>query len=334
MIATHAPSRAGRPTDTARARPLVGVSPFGLVHDDIENPSVDERFRRAADAKVFAYVERSPPPGEVDLYLAAAEKYALPVLVGGYRYVAGRDEALFDWHIRLCQEFRSRIVNVQLMAHDAHGSKLSDEQILAFHMRAAERADRLGVRLCCEIHVDTWTEDFGRVRRIADLVRSRGTEFKLTLDPSHVIFKVDNPRELNTLGVGSSFTRKDAAGLISAWLNDGLVGHVHARGAAPNNPPNDPQAVSRLAARTIQYPFCRPESGTWRDRWRNSDLDFWRNILLQLLAHDRKAANAAPLLITAEYLPQPDYGKGGGYSIIESNVACAKWLMAEVEQIY
>ena len=39
------------------------------------------------------------------------------------------------------------------------------------------------------------SEDFLRVSKVGKLVEEKGIEFNLTLDHSHVIFKIDNPKE-------------------------------------------------------------------------------------------------------------------------------------------
>ena len=38
-------------------------------------------------------------------------------------------------------------------------------------------------------------EHFGRVEKVARLVEARGARFNMTLDHSHVIFKIDNPEQ-------------------------------------------------------------------------------------------------------------------------------------------
>ena len=49
---------------------------------------------------------------------------------------------------------------------------------------------KLGVVPCFEIHVNMWSEDFLRVSRVGKLVEDTGIEFNITLDHSHVIFKI------------------------------------------------------------------------------------------------------------------------------------------------
>jgi hypothetical protein len=48
---------------------------------------------------------------------------------------------------------------------------------------------------CFEVHVNMWSEDFPRVGHVGRMVENRGAEFNITLNHSHVIFKMDNPPE-------------------------------------------------------------------------------------------------------------------------------------------
>ena len=40
-----------------------------------------------------------------------------------------------------------------------------------------------------------WSEDFLRVQEVAEIIQKKGYPFRLTLDHSHIIFKIDNPIE-------------------------------------------------------------------------------------------------------------------------------------------
>ena len=74
---------------------LFGIQTNGLKHAHADPmPSVDERFRMAKEAGVFDYVDKTPDPDQIDDFLAAREKYDLPVLAGGWFYALGADEDL------------------------------------------------------------------------------------------------------------------------------------------------------------------------------------------------------------------------------------------------
>src|SRR3546814_14393024 len=88
-----------------------------------------------------------------------------------------------------------------------------------------------------------WSEHFGRVAKVAEKVEARGVPFRMTLDHSHVIFKIDNPEEQEILGLradvesGAVVLDPDAPGHVcDLWIGRGRVWHCHARAAVPNNP--------------------------------------------------------------------------------------------------
>src|SRR6185503_19470743 len=77
----------------------------------------------------------------------------------------------------------------------------SNQQVAEFYLWAAELGERHGVTPCLEVHVNMWSEHFGRVEQVGRLVESRGAKFNMTLDHSHVIFKIDNPGEQEVQGM-------------------------------------------------------------------------------------------------------------------------------------
>src|SRR5258708_31489981 len=70
----------------------IGAVGSGVLHTDAEVPDVDTKFRMVKEAGVFDYFDRSPPMGELDLYLNASRKYDVPIRAGGWFYTLGRDE--------------------------------------------------------------------------------------------------------------------------------------------------------------------------------------------------------------------------------------------------
>jgi hypothetical protein len=46
-----------------------------------------------------------------------------------------------------------------------------------------------------------WSEHFGRVAEVATAAEARGVKYNMTLDHSHVIFKIDNPKEQAVQGL-------------------------------------------------------------------------------------------------------------------------------------
>jgi hypothetical protein len=81
------------------------------------------------------------------------------------------------------------------MLRHADGHVVTDEEVMSAYLRASECGEKHGCIPCFEVHVNMWSEDFPRVSRVGHMVESRGIEFNLTLDYSHVIFKMDNSDE-------------------------------------------------------------------------------------------------------------------------------------------
>ena len=98
---------------------------------------------------------------------------------------AGRDGRLLG----------TRVHNVQVMTKHADGHVLTNDEVADFYMRAHDFGMRHGVVPCFEVHVNMWSEHLGRVEQVAAIVKRRGVPFHMTLDHSHVIFKIDNPKE-------------------------------------------------------------------------------------------------------------------------------------------
>jgi len=85
------------------------------------------------------------------------------VLAGGWFYVRGRDEALFEQNIVKARLLGSRVHNVQLLTCHEDGHVLSDREVADFYLWAHDFAMRHGVVPCFEVHVNMWSEHFGRV---------------------------------------------------------------------------------------------------------------------------------------------------------------------------
>ncbi len=78
--------------------------------------------------------------------------------------------------------------------------------------------------------------------------------------------------------------------------------------------------------RGIQYPFRRPDPGTYHADWDEAALEPWKLVVRRLLAW-HAAHPSSPLgQMSMEFIPFPDYGAGGRYSIFDNAVACASWV--------
>jgi hypothetical protein len=312
----------------------IGIVASGVANSDPDEFDVDARFRLAKESGAFDYFEKTPAPGELDIYLKASARYQLPIRSGGFYYVVGRDEPLLEWHLRVAKELGSVVQNVQVLTHDINGRVVSDQQVADLYVWAASLGERLGVAPCLEVHVNMWSENFARVSRVATLVENRGAKFNITLDHSHVIFKMDNPREQEIQGLRAEI----AAGVVeldpfkpgnvcATWINQNYVRHAHARATIPGNPINIwAKHPDGKFGRGIQYPFVRPRDGEWHSPWDMEKLEPWKEVIRQLLRYHATHADSCLGQITTEFIPFPDYGGGARYSLLANNVACARWI--------
>jgi hypothetical protein len=314
---------------------LIGISGGGVLHTDAHVPDVDTQFRMVRDAGVFDYFERTPLPGLLDTYRKASAATGVPLLSGGFFYALGRDEPLLEWHLRIGAECGMRVQNVQVPFRDAKGERVTNQQVADFYLWAAELGDRLGVTPCFEVHINMWSERLSRVAQVARLVEARGVKFNMTLDHSHVIFKIGNEGELPIEGL-----REDLAGglvldptqpgnVCAEWIANNWVRHAHARPAVPNNPRNVWAAhPDGSPGRGVQYPFVQPKPGEWHSDWNVEKLEPWKEVVRQMFAHHAHDPRSRLQQVTVEMIPGIDYGFGHRYSIFDHSVEVAKWLRA------
>ncbi|MDB5786838.1 xylose isomerase [Caballeronia mineralivorans] len=314
----------------------IGVNIDGVLHrDDMPPVDAESRFRMIADAGVFDYVEMNPPEGvALAPYLGLSERYALPVRVIGGIFCAGRDEAHLRHIIEWAPRFGSKVLNCQLYASHADGHRLTDAEVAQFYALACEWADAAGCIPSLEVHVDMWSEDFGRIARVGELLARDGIALRLTLDHSHLIFKIGNAYELDVSNIRPLVEAGEIVldpisprAIFKQWIARGWVHHAHARSVIPNNPPNSRmRRPNGMAGRGIQYPFLRPAPDQWDGNWEEAALTPWQDAVRHLINVRAQGHAATPQHISCEFIPFADYGGGAGYSIFDNNVACAAWL--------
>ncbi len=278
-----------------------------------------------------------PDPHEIDDFLAASAKYDLPVHAGGWFYAVGRDEELFAHNLEVGRRLRSRVHNVQILNHRSDGQLASNEEVVNFYERGLELGTKTRVTPCLEVHVNMWSEDFRRVAEVGELAIERGLPFHMTLDHSHVIFKIDHPEEQDISGI-----REDVAAgqlildpftdghVCGQWIQANWITHCHARAAIPNNPRNF-MAVDEngVAGRGIQYPFVKPKPGEYHADWDESELEPWKEVMRQLFRHHAGRADSPLRQVSTEFIPNLDYGEGCKYSLFEQAIACVEWMRQE-----
>jgi hypothetical protein len=313
----------------------IGITESGVMLTDADAPfDLETKFKMVRDAGVFDYIEKTPPAELERDYARCSEKYDLPIRAGGWFYAVGRDEDLLEQNLKLGGRLGSVVHNIQILAQHADGRPVTNEEVAEIYLRAFDWGSQAGCLAAFEVHVNMWSEDFRRISQVADLVEARGVPFRMTLDHSHVIFKIDNPREQDVFEIRGDVESGalvldpfQPANVCREWIERGFVWHAHARSAVPNNPINiwakhDDGSVGR----GIQYPFIKPSAGQWHSDWNQERLGAWKEIVRQLMRHhaDDDASNLGQ--ISTEFIPFPDYGGGAKYSIFENSIACARWL--------
>jgi hypothetical protein len=166
-------------------------------------------------------------------------------------------------------------------------------------------------------------------------------KYNMTLDHSHVIFKIDNPKEQAVQGLDVDI----AAGRVvldpyrpdnvcQRWIDANYVRQMHARPAVPNNPLNVwAKHPDGSYGRGVQYPFLRPKPGEWYDDWDEQRLEPWKKVVRDMLTYHARTPASCLTNITLEIIPYVDYGSGVKYSILDNNIACARWIRDEWHRI-
>ena len=314
---------------------LFGIQTNGIRHTEADGmPDIDTRFRMVKEAGVHDYIDKTPDPHEIEEFEAASEKYGLPVRAGGWYYTLGRDESLFEKNIKTAQRLGSLFHNTQILTHHEDGHPVTDDEVVAACMNFSEIGEKHGVIPCFEVHVNMWSEDFRRVANVGQAIEARGFKFNMTLDHSHIIFKINNPLEQE---IGNIRGDVESGKLIldpfvdgnvaKQWIDAGWIRHCHARSAVPNNPKNfDTLTENGEPGRGIQYPFKRPEPNQYHSEWREAALEPWKETIRSLMRYHSADSNNTLGQISTEFIPGPDYGQGCKYSLFEQSIACVQWM--------
>ena len=321
---------------------LFGIQTNGIKHAHADPmPDIDTRFAMVREAGVFDYVDKTPDPEQIGDFIQARDKYGIPVRAGGWFYTLGRDEALLEKNLRTGRELGSLVHNTQILNRHAAGHVVTDDEVVEAYLRAAELGERYGCTPCFEVHVNMWSEDFPRVARIGDRVEALGAEFNITLDHSHVIFKIDNPDEQaifeTDIKIRSGELILDPfepGNVIQQWVDRGWVRHCHARAAVPNNPRNSlARHPDGSVGRGIQYPFAAPAPGEYHAPWRAEALEPWKEGIRILMRHCARDPKGKLGQISTEFIPNTDYGEGCRYSLFDQSIACVEWMRATWAEI-
>ena len=297
-------------------------------------PSIDEQFRMVKESGVFDYFDRLPQPGQEKEYLAAAEKYDLPMLTGLWTYTRGRDEDLLVRNLELTRESGGKCHNIMLYDKHADGHPISNQEVVETYLFAYENACRLGIEITFEVHIYMWSEDIRRVNQVADMVNAHGVPFNFLLDHSHVLLKLENAEEQERCGIRLAVDAGDLildpfepGNIVDDWINRNMTLWHAVRPVAPNGPKNlwakDKDGVY---GRACQYPFMRPRPGEFHSDWYAYKVEPCKEVVRKVLRHHRDTAESRLRYITTEIIDLIDYGENAKYSLFEQSVAVAEWI--------
>jgi hypothetical protein len=316
----------------------IGIANRGVLHHNSEtNVSLEDWFKEVSQSKAFDYVDKTPSKEEFNQFQKYSEKYDLPILCGGWFYRLGKDDELLKENLKLGAELGSKFHNVQIFLHHNDGHVLSDDEIAGKYLEIYEFGEKTGCLPCFEIHINMWSEDFLRIENVANIVRNKGAIYRMTLDHSHVIFKIDNKEEMEMFDLKNQLINKNIildpfvdGNISDKWINDGLIWLMHARSVIPNNPKNiKARHPDGSVGRGVQYPFIKPFPGQYHTEWDESKLNHWKEVMIKMLKYHFE--NNSPLeCISTEFIPATDYGEGNTYSLFDNAVACANWMREEM----
>src|SRR5690349_3023014 len=148
----------------------IGCTAGGTTHQDTNIPPPREKVRMVKEAGVFDYIDRTPPLEEIEEYAKASQEFGLPILSSGWFYTLGRDEKLAERNLYFAREFGSKVHNTQVMTNNADGRPVTDQEVADFYCKIVDFGQKMGVTPCLEVHVNMWSEHYGRVEKVAQLI--------------------------------------------------------------------------------------------------------------------------------------------------------------------
>ncbi|WP_150301315.1 apurinic/apyrimidinic endonuclease family protein [Pseudomonas profundi] len=324
----------------------------------MDEPSIEEQFKLVKRTGDFDYFDRLPLDGQLETFLSCIEKYDLPVHTTSWLYELGSDDHLIEEHMKRTAEVGSTIHNMMVYNRHANGRALTDQEIIDAYLFSYDKGMRYGVEPSFENHVNMWSEDPRRITPIAEAVERRGVPFNLTLDYSHVIFKIGNPVEQKISGICEDVASQrlildpfEKGNLLDEWLELNIVRWLQVRCVAPNGPrnlwaPHDPdisaEAIAKQSSfellkgepgRGILYPFTRPAPGEWHSEWHAYNVEPTKEVVRKVLNHHLCRLDSRLRYITTEMITLPDYALNAKFSLIGQNAAIAKFIRATWKQL-
>ena len=165
----------------------------------------------------------------------------------------------------------------------------------------------------------------------------------MTLDHSHVIFKMDNPAEQDVQDMRADVEAGRVVldpfkpgNVCSRWIDANYVRHAHACAAVPNGPPNISQSSTASRAAASRRRSSSPSRASGRDVLARAGSRAVEGSVRQLMRHHATAPQPE-LGDSTEFTPGPTMAAAPNTRCSE-NVAYARWLretweatLAEVE---
>lgn len=292
-----------------------------------------------ATAHVNLGIEQSPSPHShecLDTLLDVSNRHNVAVGTLGVIFQPRIDDERGLEVVHQASALSIPVVNCQIKAPLECDEAASLARIGELYLNMLEEAGGRTLP-CLEPHVDMWLEQFDRVQKLADWLGARGAPLHLTIDHSHLLYRIDNAAELLGAGLDSVEEGRRLLSPFSdesycnAWLSQGLIAHAHARCVQINAPSNLLQARTSkgLPGRGIQYPISKPSDGS---EWDKKRCETWKAAVRQMIKWRAQNSDSPLHRVSCEFIPYPDYGGGARYSIFEQNVACADWLRVTMAQ--
>ena len=168
-------------------------------------------------------------------------------------------------------------------------------------------------------------------------IEAQGVKFNMTLNHSHVIFKIDNLPEQE---IGNVRGDVESGKLILEHfikcngIDEGWIRPCHARAAVSDNPKNlDTVKDDGNSGRGIQYPFKQPEPGQNHLEWYEEASKSWTESIRSLMRYYAADPNGVLGQISTEFIPGPVCSQGCKYSLFEQRIECVRWMRQTSNEI-
>ncbi|WP_118185679.1 xylose isomerase [Paraburkholderia phosphatilytica] len=283
-----------------------------------------ERFRMAAEAGVFDFVEtQATAGGDLRPYFDLVDRYALPVRVIDGTWGIGRDEALAKDVIDAASRVGSKVLNLRLPAQANGAEPLSDDDVVAFYLRLCEWGDRVG----CVPSLDACSvsrRDRTRVARLGERIARAGFPFRVTVDHadlpcSDVQTHIQANTEANTHPNHADAQRDASSALHADWIDRGWVYHVRTRGVPT-------RAARRARIDTPASRSLRGDAHVTPQLWAVTRAEGWKRELRQLIRWQANELRPRLRQITCAFASPAGRRGDAGRDALSDNVACAHWL--------